>query len=554
MAIGGRRFAAATAAFVTSALAGSLSSPSAYAGPASGPETVPGEVLVVYKPAAAATSRTRAVSRLRASLVQRFPSVNADRLRVAAGSVDDAVAALQADPAVAYVQPNFVYRPSATPNDPGFTGGHLWALRNTGQNGGKAGADIGAVAAWDKTTGSSSAVVAVIDSGIDYAHPDLAPNLWTNAGEVPGNGSDDDGNGYKDDVYGWNGAGHNGDPSDSNGHGTHVAGTIGAAGNNGLGVTGVAWNTKIVGCKFIGADGAGSTAAAIECIDYLCKLKDRGVNLVAVNASWGGSGYDGLLRDAINRLGSRGVLFVAAAGNDGRNNDTSASYPANFDCPNIVSVAATDRNDQIASFSNYGSKTVHIGAPGVEITSTYPGGGYATMSGTSMAAPHVTGAAALIKSYLPGLDLAGVKNLLLTSGDAIASLSGKTTTGRRLNVANALSGNTATPPPPAPAPATLSVRLTTNASSYYLGQSVTLTVKATDGNTGAAVSGAPVSLTVRTPYGGTVRGTGTTDSSGNASFRFSTSYYTGRGTYSATATVTPSGYPSGTATATFTVR
>src|SRR5207247_2612 len=286
----------------------------------------------------------------------------------------------------------------ATPNDPRFS--ELWGLHNSGQTGGTPGADIRAPEAWDLTTGSNDLVVAVIDTGVNFQHPDLAANMFSNAGDCVINGLDDDANGYIDNCLGvdiYTGAFSG---VDFNGHGTHVAGTIGAVGNNSVGVVGINWTTKLLPCRFLGADGDGTTADAIECLNYVAMMKDRGVNIVASNNSWGGGGYSQALRDAIDGHRQRGILFVAAAGNDTANNDTLQTYPCSFDVPNIICVAATNASDGLSYFSNYGKNSVHLGAPGENILSTvtldFGLGGYATFSGTSMATPHVTGAVALV--------------------------------------------------------------------------------------------------------------------------------------------------------------
>ncbi len=267
------------------------------------------------------------------------------------------------------------------PDDPLFT--DLWGLSNTGQTGGTPGADIGAPEAWSTTTGSAAVVVADVDTGVAYDHPDLAANMWHNPGEIPANGIDDDHNGYIDDVYGINAITGSGDPYDDNGHGTYTSGTMAAVGNNGVGITGVAWQARIMALKFLSAGGPGTDADAITCIDYVVNEKlHYGVNVVAINASWGGTGEDHLLRDAISAAGAAGIVFCAAAGNgdaagNGINNDTHPHYPSSYDCPNIISVAATDDNDALARFSNYGPTSVDLGAPGVGILSTVPAIGVA---------------------------------------------------------------------------------------------------------------------------------------------------------------------------------
>lgn len=282
------------------------------------------------------------------------------------------------------------------PNDPGFP--NLYALNNTGQTGGRKDADIDAPEAWQQFSGTDEVVVAVIDSGVDYNHEDLAANMWVNPCEIPGDGIDNDGNGYVDDIHGIDTANGDSDPMDDNGHGTHVAGTIAAVGDNGLGVAGVSRNAQIMALKCTDRDGYVSIAGAIEALQYMIRMKtDYGVDVVVSNNSWGGTldvrgGLPGellALRDVIEATTDAGILFVAAAGNDCVNNDGLAarSYPASFDLDGIVSVAATDHSDALASFSNYGRDTVDVAAPGVDIVSTYPGDRYAFASGTSMAAP-----------------------------------------------------------------------------------------------------------------------------------------------------------------------
>lgn len=371
---------------------------------------------------------------------------------------------LNSRPEVMYAEPNYIWKKVATPNDPEFS--KLWNLHNTGQTGGTSDADIDAPEAWDKHKGSKSVIVAVVDTGVDYTHPDLSRNMWRNPGEIPGNGIDDDNNGVVDDVYGINTVGIDptgpgcggrptaGDPMDDGGHGTHVAGTIGAYGNNSLGVTGVNWKISIMAVKFLGADGSGTTDAAILGLQYVKMMKDRGYNIIATNNSWGGGSYSRALYDAIQGLMASGILFIAAAGNDALNNDLEPHYPSSYDLPNIISVAATDHNDNLASFSNFGKRTVHVGAPGKDILSTcsaslyscestpdYP---YAIFSGTSMATPHVTGLAALIKAQDPSRDWKKIKNLILSTGDVKTALTGNSITGKRINAFRALSCTSST--------------------------------------------------------------------------------------------------------------
>ncbi|MBN2019065.1 MAG: S8 family serine peptidase [Sedimentisphaerales bacterium] len=329
------------------------------------------------------------------------------------------------------VEPNYRVRILAVPNDPLFS--YLWGLRNTGQTGGAANADIDAVSAWDITTGSDDVLVAVIDTGIDYTHPDLAANIWTNSGETAGNGIDDDGNGYIDDIHGYDFVENDGDAMDEHSHGTHCAGTIGASSNNGVGVTGVNWHCKIMACRFLDEDGSGTTADAISAINYAVT---NGAQILS--NSWGGGGYSSTLAAAITNAKNNGVLFVAAAGNDGVNTDSIPHYPSCYNISNVIAVAATTHSDSLASFSNYGSTTVHLGAPGASILSTVLGGEYEWYNGTSMATPHVSGVAALLLANNPTMSLNELKSRLIWTGDPIGSLANKTITGRRLNAYNAL--------------------------------------------------------------------------------------------------------------------
>ena len=363
-------------------------------------------------------------------------------------AVNTAITRLRNNPSIAFAEPNWVFTAQATSNDPYYTSGNLWGMYGdatspTNQFGSQAGE------VWASgNVGSSSVVVGIIDEGIDYNHPDLAANIWTNPGEVVGNGVDDDGNGYIDDIHGWDFFNNDnsifdGTTSDSvDRHGTHVAGTIGGVGGNGQGVAGVAWNVTMISAKFLGPTG-GYLSDAVEALDYLTNLKTRyGVNVVASNNSWGGGGFSSSLQSAITRAANAGILFVAAAGNDGVNNDSTASYPSNYNTTagagydNVIAVAAIDRSGNLASFSNYGATTVDLGAPGVSINSTLPFNTYGSYSGTSMATPHVTGAAALYAASHPGATANAIRTALLNSALATptASLAGKTVTGGRLNV------------------------------------------------------------------------------------------------------------------------
>ena len=334
-----------------------------------------------------------------------------------------------------YVEPDYRVQALLSPSDARFVDGTLWGLRNTGQSGGVAGADIDAESAWDITTGSTDVIVAVVDSGVRYTHQDLAAQMWINPGETPGNGVDDDADGYVDNVYGINAITGSGDPMDDNDHGTHVAGTIGAAANDGNPQVGVAWSVRLMACKFLDANGSGSTADAIECINFAVAQGAR-----VLNNSWGGGGTSQGVYDAIVNARNQGVLFVAAAGNEANNNDSNPSYPASYSVDNIIAVAALDRADQLADFSNYGHSSVHLGAPGVSIFSCTSGSdsAYGTLDGTSMAAPHVSGVAALILAQFPGLSLSELHQRIVQNVVPVAALNGVSATGGRLNAYNAL--------------------------------------------------------------------------------------------------------------------
>ncbi|NES64988.1 MAG: S8 family serine peptidase, partial [Okeania sp. SIO2D1] len=349
------------------------------------------------------------------------------------GNVEDVIARNRNNSLLEFIEPNFIVSNNATfPNDPSFD--QLSGLHNTGQTGGTPDADIDAPEAWDIQTGNNNVVVGVIDSGIDYTHPDLANNIWVNPGEIAGNGIDDDNNGYVDDVNGYDFAYGDSDPFDGDSHGTHVSGTIAAEGNNSLGVVGVNWDADLMALKFLDDFGFGDTFDAILAIEYATMM---GADLT--NNSWGGGGFSQGLYDAIAAAGAADSLFVAAAGNSANNNDIFPSYPDSYDLDNIISVASTDHNDNLSSFSNYGATSVDLGAPGSNIYSTIPGGGYGFLSGTSMAAPHVSGVAALILAENPDLSYEEVKEIILESADPIPALDGITVTGARLNAFNAIS-------------------------------------------------------------------------------------------------------------------
>jgi subtilisin family serine protease len=411
-------------------------------------EYVKDELLVRFAPNIPKATIDQINATIGAQVLQSFQIVsNLYLVKIPAHlSVPEAIARYKGYANVLYAEPNYIVRTAQhvqlTPNDPNFT--QLWGLHNTGQTGGTPDADIDAPEAWDITTGSSSVVVFVIDTGVDYNHPDLVANVWTNPGEIPGNNVDDDGNGYIDDVYGIDTFYNDTNPFDGDGHGTHVHGTIGAVGNNSVGVVGVNWSVKVGHCKFLSDSGSGSTAGAISCLQYILNLKQTGNpanDIIATNNSWGGGGFSQALYDAIKAHMNAGILFIAAAGNSSANNDTALFLPASYYLPNVISVAATTHTDAKAGFSNYGRRTVHVGAPGQGILSTTPGNTYSTFSGTSMATPHVTGLAALIKAQFPSFTWYQIRNRILATGDVTTGMQNVTISDRRINAYGALTCN-----------------------------------------------------------------------------------------------------------------
>jgi subtilisin family serine protease len=407
-----------------------------------GRDYIPDEVIVKIKPGANLSAISSARADLGISVLETTQTLGIQRWNISEPSVREAIATVSENPALAdaieYIEPNFIYRTTETiPNDPRFN--ELWGLNNTGQTGGTPDADIDAPEAWDIQTGND-VVIGVIDTGVDYNHPDLNDNMWTNPGETPGNGIDDDGNGYVDDFYGYDFVNEDSDPFDDNRHGTHVSGTIAAEGNNGTGVTGVNWNAQIMGLKFLDAGGFGNTFDAIQSVEYATR---NGAQLTS--NSWGGGGFSEALREAIAASGEAGQLFVAAAGNFSNDNDSFPFYPASYNLDNIISVAATDDRDRLADFSNFGVTTVDLGAPGVNTLSTLPGGNYGLLSGTSMATPHVSGVVSLLLSQDPGLSAQDIKDLILRTTDPLPALAGRTVSGGRLNASNALSEVTPAP-------------------------------------------------------------------------------------------------------------
>ncbi|HXG71561.1 MAG TPA: S8 family peptidase [Gemmatimonadaceae bacterium] len=417
-----------------------------------GLDVVPGELIVKFRAGATAAARAAALGRANGQAGERILTAMMQRSGDSEGltivhtplSVADAIAALRGSEDVEYAEPNYIYQHSATSNDTYYTDGSLWGMYGDATSpANQFGSQAGEAWAVGKTN-CSNVYVGIIDEGYMYSHEDLAANAGTNPGEVAGNGVDDDSNGYVDDVYGWDFDGNNSTVFDGTGddHGTHVAGTIGGVGGNGLGVAGVCWSVKLMDAKFLGRNG-GTTANAVKAVDYFTDLKVRhNLNLVTTSNSWGGGGFSQSLADAIDRANTQNILFIAAAGNSTYDCDSStACYPAEYTSANVIAVASITSSGGISSFSNFGATTIDIGAPGSGIWSSVPKSvkgkavsGYASYSGTSMATPHVSGAAALYAAYHAGSSAAAIKSAILGSAVPTASLAGKVATGGRLNV------------------------------------------------------------------------------------------------------------------------
>ncbi len=401
------------------------------------------EVLVKFRTGVSRETIEAITSRLNDRVEDRIESVGWESIDDMDGADSAAVAAEYSRlPEVEYAEPNFEIQLDeiegrllpVLPHDPQFN--EQWALANSGQRGGKEGADISATLAWATTTGSDTVVVAVLDSGVDYTHEDLAQNMWVRPASLAP--YRDEELGTIDDLNGFNAIDNASDPMDQNGHGTHCAGIIGAEGENDLGIAGVNWKVQIMPLKFLNAGGFGSTKDAIEAINYVIERKKAGVNVRIISASWGSTQRSRALEQAIRKAYENDILFVAAAGNASVNNDRSPHYPSSYDIPNVISVAALDRHDQLASFSNYGAKSVAIAAPGVDILSTWLGNQYEEKSGTSMATPVISGVAALIVSENPRMSVDDLRKRIMASSDPIVSLKGKTVAGGRINAAKAL--------------------------------------------------------------------------------------------------------------------
>jgi subtilisin family serine protease len=402
------------------------------------PAWVEGEVIVKFKSAEREqVSYTALLADVQAIPARRLPAIRAEVWRFDAGETDvlTVVHRLEQDPGVEYAEPNYVIQLHRTPDDPRFD--ELWGMHNTGQASGTPGADISALNTWDRCTGSG-VIVAVVDTGIDYTHVDLEDNMWMNPGETGLDGSgndkrfngiDDDGNGFTDDVFGIDAHNDDSDPMDDHYHGTHCAGTIGAVGNNGIGVAGVCWKAQIMALKAFDATGNGDVGSAVQCIDYAVQKGAR-----VISCSFGFDDYSQALHDIIAVAGASNVLLCASAGNDNADLDTHPQYPGALTLQNILTIASSDSKDRRSSFSNYGSTSVDLAAPGSEILSTAPGNSYQYLNGTSMATPHCSGAATLLLTIDPTLSCLEVKQLIMDTVDPLSAFSGITVTGGRLNL------------------------------------------------------------------------------------------------------------------------
>lgn len=410
-------------------------------------ESVPGEFVVQLKPSASFTGFEKQALGLGVKVVENIREdlvlvrAAGESFRAGAVSAQKFAARLSTLAMVEVAEPNYIYRAVKLPNDPDLQ--KLWGLKNSGAADsagarGLAGIDVGAESAWEITTGSKSVIVAVIDTGIDFGHPDLKAQAWVNEKEKNGKaGVDDDGNGYVDDVNGFNFAGNKGDSTDDNGHGSHCAGTIGAKGDDGKGLVGVNWDVSMMAVKFLDKSGSGTLANAVKSIDY---ARINGAHIMS--NSWGGGGPSEVLKKSIEDANAAGILFVAAAGNETNNNDANPTYPAGYEVENVLSVAAIDNRGSLASFSNWGQKTVHVAAPGVNIVSTVPGAKYDSYSGTSMATPHVAGIAALLLAQNSSATHLELKQRIIESARPLYNLKTRVSSGGIVDAYYALSGLT----------------------------------------------------------------------------------------------------------------
>ena len=443
------------------------------------------EVLVKLRSPLPGAQAAQLASGVDAESVEAVGRAGIFRVRSRSFRVAALIDALSKRPDVVYAEPNFIVHAFAEPNDPLYP--QLWGLKNIGQpvNGvpGTPGADIRAPEGWDMALGSTSSVVAIVDTGIDYTHPDLAANIWSAPAPFTvtiGGVSITCAAG----THGFNAINRTCDPMDDHNHGTHVSGTIGAVGNNGVGVAGVSWVASLMGLKFLGPDGSGTTADAIDAVEFAIQVKNifagsGAANIRILSNSWGGDDFSQAMLDQIHEANESEMLFVAAAGNYGIPNEILPNYPSSYDAPNVVAVAATTNTDARAYFSNYGPTTVHLGAPGMDVLSTMRGNTYGFSSGTSMAAPHVSGAGALALSHC-ALNTAELKATLVDSVDVIPSMATTTISGGRLNVRRALESCSAPPSAPTSLSAIagdkqvkLNWPAATNASSYRVKRSTT---------------------------------------------------------------------------------
>lgn len=387
------------------------------------------EIVVGYRPGTSSSERWRVRRALLASGYRAMPTLDVIELWPGT-SVEQALERVPDLPQVAYAEPNYIVAAADEPNDPLYE--DAWSLGPSNDSGIRSGIDM--PSAWNLTTGAEGVTVAIVDSGIDLRHPDLVSNLWTNPGESgsgrESNGLDDDGNGFADDHRGWDWVDSDNDPTDLNGHGTNVAGTVGAQGDNGEGVAGVSWTTKLIPLRVLDEAGLGLTSDVATAFSYA-----SGAGAEIVNASLAGSFSSAAMLEAIAT--SSETLFIVAAGNNSTNNDVQPRYPCNYELPNLVCVASTDEFNELSSFSNYGQVSVHLGAPGERIPTTHPQG-YADFYGTSAAAPHVSGVAALLWARHPDASVGSVVQALLNGVEPLPSLNGKTRSGGRLNAAGAL--------------------------------------------------------------------------------------------------------------------
>ena len=408
-----------------------------------------GEILVKFKPrvAGSAFAMAHLHQMAGAKVIHHYGIVEGlQHIELGQADIREALSYYQNHPMVEYAEPNYIVSifenevaPAPLPDDERF--GELWGLHNTGQADckgqlGMVDADIDAPEAWEAAAGEAAAgnvIVAIVDRGMDYTHADLAANVWVNKAEIPGNGIDDDKNGFVDDIHGYDFYNQDGDPMDDHNHGTHVAGTIAAIGNNEIGVIGVAPQAKVMGIKFLGEGGSGEISEAILGMDYAIRMGAK-----VMNNSWGGGGFSQAMFDVIGRANEHQIVFVAAAGNSGVNNDQQEQYPSNYDQPNVIAVAATDNRDELASFSSYGSKKVHLAAPGDQILSAVRGNHYECYRGTSMATPHVSGVSALLLSVSPEMTPSEVRERLIRTSDEIPSLRRRLSARGRVNAYNAV--------------------------------------------------------------------------------------------------------------------